>query len=351
MQRLDYNLEIRRYGFGRELEEELANLLKKYNERPAKKRWTDTRVSYRTVYRRFVNICSVLKDLAEIGYPIKRISKFREKHVRALVQHWETRGEAIGTIENKLSYLRAVCAWIGKPNMISNGRAYSGNPEGYRRSGVAREDKTWSGNGVDVLKTLEAVKMRDPVVALQMELQMAFGMRVEEAMLFRPGKGLKEAVDRLHIRLDVGTKGGRPRDVQLDELVQLDVLIRSASAAARPNATLIPRKYTLQSWRDHYYYIARSCGIRRDTGDGGLGVTCHGLRHEYLNRLFERITGKPAPVKGGAGHDPDLYELAMRMVVERAGHSDIYKSGAYLGSIGAAARLKREREAGVAARE
>ncbi|MEW5891348.1 MAG: integrase domain-containing protein [Pseudomonadota bacterium] len=345
MQRLDYNIEIRRYGFGRDLEGELVRLFEKNNRRPAKKRWTDTQVSYKTEYRRFVNLCAALKELADIGYPIKSIAKFRDKHVQALVKHWEGQGEAVGTIENKLSYLRTLAKWIGKPNMVRSGRGYSSKPDEFRRSNVAMVDKTWAGNGVDVLELLEKVRLRDSIVALQMELQMAFGMRVEEAMLFRPGKGLKEAIDRLHIHLDTGTKGGRPRDVQLDEIVQLDVLIRAASKAPSPNETLIPKKYSLQQWKDHYYYVVRGCGIKRNTEEGGLGVTCHGLRHEYLNRLFERITGKPAPVKGGVGHDPGLYDLAMQMVVERAGHSDKYKSGAYLGSPGVAARLRESAEA------
>lgn len=339
MRRLDYHREIQRYRFPRELEADLVALFERCNERPAKKRWTDTRISFRTAYRRFVNVCAAFKDLASAGYALRRLANFRAKHVHALVRLWDTRGEAAGTIANKLSYLRTLAAWIGKPGML----AKIGVPTA-RRRGAACRDKTWSGNAVDVLQTIEQVRLRDSVVALQIELQLAFGMRVEEAFLFRPGKGLLEAVDRLYVHLDVGTKGGRPRDVQLDELVQLDVLLRAASKATGPGETLIPKSYTLQQWRDHYYYIVRLCGIRRDTADGGLGVTCHGLRHEYLNRLFERITGKPAPVRGGTAHDPALYDLAMRMVVERAGHSDQYKSGAYLGTRVRTSRATRARQ-------
>lgn len=344
MQRLDYHTAIRRYGFEADLEGDLVRLLLKHNKRPAKKRRTDTHISFKTEYLRFVNLCAALKELTAIGFPIKTIANFREKHVQALVHHWEVKGDGVGTIENKLSYLRALAEWIGKQNMVRSGRDYSSKPDEFLRSNVATADKTWTGNDVDVLGLLERVRLRDPVVAMQMELQMAFGMRVEEAMLFRPGKGLKEAMDRLQVHLDVGTKGGRPRDVPLDEIVQLDVLIRAASRVPNPSETLIPKKYSLQQWKDRYYYIVRGCGIKRNTEEGGLGVTCHGLRHEYLNRLFERITGKPAPVKGGVGHDPGLYDLAMRMVVERAGHSDKYKSGAYLGSPGVAARLRQAAE-------
>jgi hypothetical protein len=92
-------------------------------------------------------------------------------------------------------------------------------------------------------------------------------------------------------------------------------------------------KYTLEGWRNRYYYVVRRSGILREEG---LKVTSHGLRHQYLQRMFERITGRLAPVKGGGGYDPGLLELAMREVAERAGHSDPYKAGAYLGRLAGA---------------
>ncbi len=65
----------------------------------------------------------------------------------------------------------------------------------------------------------------------------------------------------------------------------------------------------------------------------GLGVTSHRLRHQYLQRHFEVLVGAPLPIKGGAGYDPARLELALRDIVERAGHSDKYKAGAYLGAL------------------
>lgn len=169
-------------------------------------------------------------------------------------------------------------------------------------------------------------------MALQLELQLAFGMRAEESFLFRPMMSLIEALERHSVRIEHGTKGGLPRDVAVDETVQLDVLSRAGWRAKGKNSTMIPSDYSLASWRNHYYHVVRTCGIRKDTANGGLGVTSHGLRHEYLNQLFEKIVGKPSPVRGGTDYDPHLYELAMRMVVERAGHFNRYKAGAYLGT-------------------
>ena len=82
----------------------------------------------------------------------------------------------------------------------------------------------------------------------------------------------------------------------------------------------------------------RITGICRDKNKG-LGVTSHGLRHEYINRLFARITGKPSPIKGGQDYDPQSYKLAICMA--RAGHGDIYKLGAYAGSPRLVTRIRK----------
>jgi integrase len=63
----------------------------------------------------------------------------------------------------------------------------------------------------------------------------------------------------------------------------------------------------------------------------GIGVTSHGLRHQFLQQMYERLTGVPAPVKQTAERvDRDLHREAMRRVVEAAGHSRATKANAYL---------------------
>ena len=47
-----------------------------------------------------------------------------------------------------------------------------------------------------------------------------------------------------------------------------------------------------------FYYILRMRRTKKDTGEGGLGVTLHGLRDGFLQKKFERLTGQPAPMMG-----------------------------------------------------
>lgn len=339
---INYTEEIRRYQIAPTLRVDLVKLFERHNLKPARKRFADTSVAYKTAYRRFVNTCSAFQDLARLGYGIERLANFKEKHVLVLVRDWEAAGQAPGTIENKLSYLRWVAKWVGKPAMVKAGKTYAAHPESLRRSGVAQTDKSWEGNGVDALKVIEEVRGLDKLVAAQVEIACAMGLRAEEAMLKRPWVALNDALTRGAVRVEYGTKGGRPRDVVLHDVVQIEVLSRAVMLARAPDATLIPPNRTYDQWKNHFYYVCRKCGIKKDTSDGGLGVTIHGMRHGFVQRLFEHLTGLPAPIKcvDGVEYDHAQYCAAMSTVVEAVGHSDRYKAGAYLGSPRALRRLR-----------
>jgi DNA-binding NtrC family response regulator len=60
-------------------------------------------------------------------------------------------------------------------------------------------------------------------------------------------------------------------------------------------------------------------------------VTAHGLRHQYLQQMYQRHSGQAAAVKGGGKvKDAAAHHEAMRKVVEAAGHSRATKANAYL---------------------
>lgn len=333
--RSNYPRAIERYGFPVHMRGELVQLFERNNAVPSRRRWSDALLSTKTEYRRFVNLCATLRELAGIGYPIESIHNLKEKHVQALMRHWESSGAGIGTIENKMSYLRTLCKWLGKPGMVKGTATYCADPKGFRRPAAAQWDKSWEAAGIDPLELLERAGRHDRIVALQLELQWAFGLRMLEACLLRPALILEKALESGEVHIHHGTKGGRPRGLYLESVVQRDVLERAARHAVSRTGTMIPREYTLEQWRNHYYYVVRrKCALTKEDA----GVTSHGARHSYLQRKFEQITGKPAPVKGGHGYDPERLELAMSEVAELAGHGRVEKSQAYLGAVLAARR-------------
>jgi integrase len=100
------------------------------------------------------------------------------------------------------------------------------------------------------------------------------------------------------------------------------------------NSTLsmTPTNYRYAQWEQHFEYILRKAGICKS----GLGVTSHGLRHEYALSVYEQIINMTAPIRqqpgrrSGPDHETDT--RARIEVANRLGHTRESISSAYVGS-------------------
>ncbi|TCK32504.1 integrase-like protein [Paraburkholderia sp. BL8N3] len=290
-------------------------------------------LSVKTQGYRLQKLCRSFVELRENGFALQSPWSFKEKHTRFLVSLWVGKKQSAGTIENKLTYFRAFASWINKPNLVGTVADYVDRREhGLVRSYSALEDKSWEGNHVDAIAKLNEIAQTDPVVAMQLKLQAAFGLRVEESFLLRP----KESVRRDGLlSVTRGTKGGRDRVVPME--LQKSVLVEGMQYCNTLTGSTIPDGYTKTQWKNHYYDVLKRYGVTK----AGLGVTSHGLRHEYLQQMYEKLTGVPAPVKGtGEKADIKSHREAMRQVVAAAGHSRRRKANAYLASYNSVAQQK-----------
>ena len=141
---------------------------------------------------------------------------------------------------------------------------------------------------------MEQVRLQDPRVALQLELQAAFGLRDRvEPIRTTQQRGLLERAKAL--------------------------CVTRLSSTSDPN-----RK--LHQWKNHYYEVVRACGIsRRD------GITSHGLWHEYANTRYRELAGSDSPVRGGGPVARDADPSARHIVAEELGHSRECVTTHYLG--------------------
>ncbi|RWA55704.1 Fis family transcriptional regulator [Cupriavidus sp. UYMSc13B] len=305
-----------------------------------KKILSQTRVSLKsaslkTQERRMYTVCRSLVELRERGFLIESPYSLRHKHVQALVDTWVAAGQTGGTIENKLSHLKAFCQWLGKYDLIrSLGEYTDREANGLVRSYVTTRDKSWEGNDVDAVAVIAEIGKDDPRVAVQLKLQAAFGLRIEESWSLKIATALKN-LDTL--RVVDGTKGGRKREVPIR--LQLSVLAEAAKLVDPMSGSTTPASYSIKRWRGHYNSVLRKHGVYKK----GLGVTSHGLRHEWAHRMYEEVAGVPAPVKGGAAPDLEAHRQAIQAVVLGAGHSKDSKSGAYLSTFAAMARSDKPR--------
>ena len=243
------------------------------------------------------------------------------------------------TIQSMLSTLRTFCQWIDKPGMVLPATRYV-DKKLVERSGVASRDRTWSGAKVDVADVVDKVTQADKVVGLQLEAMLAFGLRRKEAVMFAPAlacvpayalpEGETSTPYLCFLKVKQGTKGGRLRYVALRNDLQHDVYQRALRFAPHPGTHIGYPGKTLKQALDKFSNTLRKCGVT--TKD--LGVTPHGLRHEFASDVYFEITDTLPPVKGGAPNlDPVVMEAAYLEVARQLGHGRSRITQAYLGRL------------------
>lgn len=238
------------------------------------------------------------------------------------------------------STLNTFAAWIGKPGMILPPKAYGIDPALFARTYVAQHDKSWTAHHIDIPQLLARVARIDERVAIMLELVWRTGLRRKEAVMFQPhlavvpaglvpidGPLAEQYISCLSI--ERGTKGGRLRLIPLVSDAQRDVIERTRRFAAYPNSYLgHPGKTLLQSL-DRYKNVVRQAGITKKE----LGITGHGLRHQFAGDKYFDLTRVACPVRGGDPlQDPDLMERALLAVSRQLGHNRTSISQAYLGA-------------------
>lgn len=297
-------------------------------------------VSNRTLAVRESVLFQCMEQIRELGYDIQSIRSLKTKHIEALVEHWVGEGISAGTIQNRLSYLRALCKWIGKDGMIPPTEEFAERyyPGRLKRTVAAVTDKSWSAKGLSAEEVIVAVAQEDRYVAMQLKVIHAFGLRREEAVQFKPHKVDEGGV----LRIREGTKGGRERMVPVESDYQRQVLAEAKAAVSIWDGHIgHPGKSLAQNLRRFSYVMERMGLTKKD-----LGATAHGLRHQRLNDIFEEVAGVPSPVRQMSGldsmsgsdavvvekGDPYLWKAAQQKVSHVGGHARLSISTAYTGS-------------------
>jgi len=295
----------------------LAAVLKQHNGAKC----DGTVASYATRDKRADVLYAGFVELRQLGYRLESVQSLRGKHMEVLVHAWQARGLSASTVQNSLSIFRTFSSWIGKSGMVQALEHYLG-PGVAVRSSIAMADRSWSAHKIDFAAKLAQVRARDPRVAIQLELQAAFGLRAREAMQLRP-----HVADRgAYLSVTHGTKGGRDRVEPILTVEQREVLERAKAFCVTPASSTSDPGCKLHQWKNHYYQVVRSCGITRKDG-----ITSHGLRHQYANDRYRQLAGADSPVRGGGDLDPNIDRAARLVLAEELGHSRESITGHYLG--------------------
>lgn len=279
------------------------------------------RISYETSRSRSYVLLQGFEYLHSVQMCPRKPENFKPKHMQCLVRHWEEQGLSASTLQLRFSIFSTFCTWIGKTSMLGDIVHFLEDPTAARRRYVAQEDKSWIAKGVDPQAKIEAVAAVDPRVAIVLKVMHAFGLRIREAVTLHP----KEA--DLVACLDVarGTKGKRPRVMQIVNDYQRQVLDEAKRFANSSTGSLIPDTFKRNTWIRYIYKILEDVEVSRKHG-----IVLHGFRHQRANDMYESLTGVKSPVRGGE-KPPEEDKHARRVIAEELGHSRPQITGMYCG--------------------
>jgi len=273
--------------------------------------------------------------LHDLNFAIENPRNLSEQHVRALCEYWYKEGKSASTMQEYLSKLRVFAGWINKKGMVKSLPTYlpKVSKDELKVSKIARESKSWSENGVNILEKIEQANALDARFGLMLRMMLAFGLRRKEVLHIRPWKA--DRGDKLVI-YPGEAKGGRPRDILFDNAEQRVVLdqVKAKVGKAERLGWGTDRSGNSASLE---YSIKRYNRLMAQIGITKLkdGVTGHGLRAQYAENAAIIANMIPATLGGTGGQKPKTtISIISAQLSELLGHSREDIRVSYCGSFG-----------------
>jgi integrase len=259
-------------------------------------------------------------------FRLSKLDNLKLKHVKHLVDKWKKEERPMATIQNRVSHIRWLAQHLGKINMISPKNADLGIES---RSKDYNENKGWT-------PSQEFTKSLPERLEIQVGMMREFGLRFKEASLFR----VNENVKKESITVTYGTKGGRDREVLITTEGQKEVLEKLKSYVdSNRTDNILERGESYKSFEDTARNSYRDVGMVKE----GVG-TPHGLRHQYAQDRYEKLSGWKPPVKmseaervefkASMTHSMKEKDILVRKeITEELGHSRISIVANYIGKL------------------
>ena len=196
-----------------------------------------------------------------------------------MVESWKAKYAGKRTLDQKLTHFRWLVRKIGKANLIPRENRELGIKPGprYTRAGKFVVEERLQ----EILRGVAD----DPRRRMAVLLGRYLGLRMREAMLFRPWRDWEES---WRIWVKRGTKGGRPRYLFLWNARQREILEEARALVQGQEPALIPEEAaSWEQWRQASYHKFRKAGLSKeeDTVFHDLRRTYAGQRMHYLIRV------------------------------------------------------------------
>lgn len=303
------------------------------------------------------DLLRAFNDLRGERMNIRNLSELKRKHVIRLIQRYIQRGKSPSTINGRITALRKLLTFAGRPREIPTGAAWKRvlrengiDPALLRRSQIRVVPRAVSAHGLrpeDVIARVDEARF---LVRLWLRLMWHFGLRPKECAELDP----IESDRGDHLLVLHGAKANRKRTVHFSkdperraaQRVLLDEAKALVPVLGHPQWKLRDRhRNTLQAL-NHFYYVTRRSGITEKE----LEVVPYSFRHEFANAEYEEVATLPPPVlrkvpSAEYAARAEAVTAAKQHVVRQLGHSAEHKSNSYNGSVHELGRQERRQYA------
>lgn len=247
-------------------------------------------------------------------------------------------------IQQQLWFLRVFSGWIGKAGMVMSAAHYVTDVALVERTSAAQYDHSWSARMPSPEELIAKVATANAWVGVQLQLMLAFGLRRKEAIMFRPHLADLPASAMpvpyqgngnylVFVRVKRGTKGGRLRFTAVRNDDQRRALQLACQFAKSESSHLGQPGLSLEQSIKLFANTMAKCGITK----AALGVTAHGLRHQFAGELYYDLTTLPPPIRAATDLSDQIDMVGMREayleVARQLGHGRHRVSTAYLAAL------------------
>jgi site-specific recombinase XerD len=230
--------------------------------------------SFASRYDRHRLLLNFTTDLIRIGYKITYIHNLKQKHIQAVVEHWQGKNLSNATLKNRMSAIRQLAELINKPDLVKSNTELNIGKRKYV-SDINR-----------ALHNPDFSRITNTHIKISLELQRVFGLRREESLKIKPH--IADNGDQLKLSSS-WCKGGRSRTIPIRTEEQRYWLEKAKEIAGKYGNSMIPEGKT---------YIKQRRVYDKQVERGGLH-NLHGLRHAYAQNRYKELTGWEAPINGG----------------------------------------------------
>jgi integrase len=275
----------------------------------------------------------MVAQLWQGGFRIKKLESLADKHITYLMERWFSEKIANGNLHTRLSHVNVLLRWLGKDDLVRNIKSYLPG-EDVTRHTVAQSSLSWESRGIDPANVIKYAMQVDERMACMLSLQHYLGLRVKESIEIRPAKSLIDDGTGTFLEVRDGTKGGRVRRVPVDTDKQESIIDWARELAADGSSQRL--RWPGLTWKQAQNRYYNLCRKQLRITKAKTGLNSHGLRHGYAERVFEKQTGQPSPVRGGKPEkmDRETYRLANLVTANVLGHDRTDVAPSYYGSHG-----------------